>query len=176
MIRTTYFIVLGPLLVAGIGCSRAAPPLDLPESQRIRDVVDALDRAYGESDSVPFRSWNGKWIGTDCDTEIVLHRDGRVSLTEFGYGVDDYEGRFTIESDATITLDLKDYGSDWPRMSLYKDESSLLLIPADGKAGFLFGDRAGATVPNDAGTFWPMRQLPPAEAFPRKAAGNNSSP
>jgi len=159
------------LLFAGItavGCSNGEAPITslLPDSaERISNVQEILDAAFADSGGILFRSWDGRWIGMDSDTDIELHADGNVVLTEYGYAVSKYDGTYsiTVAADGTasdLRLSLKDYRGTWPVMAVYSDHSKLLLIPTDGSVGFVFGNRAGATVPDDSGSFWPFRQIP----------------
>lgn len=149
--------------LAVLGCSETPTTSVLPDSAEPTSQ-DALDTAFTESEAIRFLSWNGVWIGTDCDTEIELRGDGSVVLTEYGYGVDQYDGTYTVtansDGESEISLTLKEYQGSWPSMAVYTDQSELLLIPTEGEAGFVFGNRAGATVPSDAGSYWPFRQIP----------------
>jgi len=128
-------------------------------------VQEAFDAAFADSGGILFRSWDGRWIGMDSDSDIELHADGNAVLTEYGFAVSKFDGTYsiTVAADGTasdLRLSLKDYRGTWPVMAVYSDQSKLLLIPTDGSAGFVFGNRAGATVPDDAGSFWPFRQIP----------------
>jgi hypothetical protein len=99
----------------------------------------------------------------DCDTDIELRPDGHAVLTEYGYAVRKYHGTYSTAAGngtSELTLALNGYRGTWPTMSVYVDESEILLIPAKGPTGFVFGNRGGATVPGDAGSFWPFRQIP----------------
>ena len=94
----------------------------------------------------------------DSDTDIKLYAGGTVSLVEYGYAIAEYQGTYSIRDGSIIALTLAEYGS-WPKMVLARDGSFLQLTRADGRNDFRFGRRAGATVPGDAATFWPFRQI-----------------
>ena len=44
-------------------------------------------------------------------------------------------------------------------MKLKSDGTSLLLWPVDAEVGFVMGNRAGAYVPGDKGSYWPFREV-----------------
>ncbi len=48
-------------------------------------------------------------------------------------------------------------------MSLRKDLTSLLLVPAQNGNDFVMGNRGGATFTAGQDTYWPFRLLDPAE-------------
>jgi hypothetical protein len=121
--------------------------------------ADQFEGAIAKKGSVLFRSWNGKTIGTDCDTEITFFPGGNVEMVEYGIGVNHYTGNYAIAKDGKISAEFKDFGQPWPVMILGQDTKGLVLRRADGKKGFIFGNRGGATVPGDAGTFWPFRAV-----------------
>lgn len=165
--NTARFILL-VVAITAVGCSKDEKTITsvLPDSaERVSNVQHALDAAFTDSKRVLLRSWDGRWIGMDCDTDIELHADGKAVLTEYGYAVTKYDGTYSITTapegtPSELTLSLKDYRGTWPVMAVYTDQSKLLLIPTEGSAEFVFGNRAGATVPGDAGSFWPFRQIP----------------
>lgn len=130
-----------------------------PNAQRVHNLQEVLDGKLATSKSILFRSWNGVWIGTDCDTEIKLLPGGAAILTEFGDGVDAYNGTCSVGPASQLTLTLKNYVGTWPAMLVYQDGADLLLMPAGGPTGFVFGNRGGATVRGNAGSFWPFRQV-----------------
>lgn len=156
------------IAIIAVGCSKFEPPNTpiLPDSaERVSNVQNTLDAAFTDSQQILLQSWNGRWIGTDCDTNIELHADGNVVLTEYGYAISEYNGTYSITTAADgtaseLTISLKDYPGTWPVMAVYTDLSELLLMPTEGSAEFLFGNRGGATVPGGAGSFWPFRQIP----------------
>jgi hypothetical protein len=151
------------LLIALLGCKRA--PVEhvsvLPEdAQLVADADTALTEAFATEDPILFFSWDGRWIGMDCDTDIRLHGDGTATLTEYGYAVRKYAGTYSTDAGPELSLSLEDYPRAWPVMNVYSENSKLLLVPSDGSTDFVFGNRSGATVPGGAGSFWPMRQVP----------------
>jgi hypothetical protein len=140
------------------GCAGTPPEPLLPDSQRVQQVQDALDQEFEVARSLCFRSFNGRWIGTDCDSEIELRADGSATLTEYGYTVEAYAGSYRINPQSELVLNLKTYRGSWPAMALYRDHAGLLLAPASGPGGFVMGNRAGATVMG-GGSFWPFRLI-----------------
>ena len=141
--------------------SRTAAPevVDLSENFKVRNLREVLKAALSGSSAITFLSSNGRWIGTDCDTEIKLMADGTAHLTEYGYGVDSYDGTYSINKDSELTLSFKGYAAGWPAMRVYRDDSMLLLAPAHGSPRFIHGQRAAAYLPPGAGSFWPFRQI-----------------
>lgn len=159
--------ILFVIVIKNAGCSKTEDPTTsvLPDSAvRISNVQDALDAAFTDSQLILFQSWNGKWIGMDCDTNIELNVDGGVMLTEYGYAISEYNGTYSITTAAdstrsVLTIALEDYFGTWPAMAVYTDQSKLLLMPIDSSGGFIMGNRGGAYIPGDAGSFWPFRQI-----------------
>lgn len=119
-----------------------------------------MEEMFSRSKVVRFLSWKGKWIGTYCDAEIELSADGTTRLTEYGYGVDSYDGSYSIDDDdSELTLSLKGYSAGWPTMRVYRNNSLLLLASADRSVGFVCGQRSGGYLPAGAGSLWPFRQI-----------------
>ena len=160
--------ILVAIAITTVGCSEADKPVKsaLPDSaERVSNVQDALDATFSDSEKILLQSWNGRWIGTDCDTNVELHADGNVELTEYRYGISNYVGTYSITTavDGTaseLTMSLDGYLGTWPAMAVYTDRSEILLMPSEGSTEFTVGNRAGATVPEGAGSFWPFRQIP----------------
>jgi hypothetical protein len=63
-------------ILAGDAAERINPVTEPDWSDRIKLIG-----------SITFRSWGGKWIGTDCDTEITFLAGHEVIMTEYGNGV-----------------------------------------------------------------------------------------
>jgi len=121
--------------------------------------VSELHDRIQQNGSVTFRSWNGKWIGTDCDTEITLLPDQVAYMHEHGYSVSGYRGTYEIEPDGQVTIDFSGYGHEWPVMLLQRDSTSLLLKRKDSDPNFIMGNRGGASVSSGQGTYWPFRPV-----------------
>lgn len=157
-------------LLSVFGCSKAKQSHTefLPvTAERVSLIADVIEDTRSESDYVFFRSWNGRWIGTDCDTEIELHPNGIAVLIEYGYAVNKYDGTYSVNelsnndnNESELCLTFPEYEGEWPPMAVYREGSDLLLIPTDSSLGFAFGNRSGATIPGGSGSFWPFRQVP----------------
>ena len=157
--------MFGIAILLTAGCTQASRSSALPESaEAVDDPIAAIKDASASDGFISFRSWNGKWIGTDCDTEMELHSDGKAVLREYGYAIRTCVGTYAVTPAADeylprLTLQLNEYQNSWPKMVLYRDKSELLLMPSPDSTNFVFGNRAGATVPGDTGSFWPFRQI-----------------
>ena len=95
----------------------------------------------------------------DGDTEITFFPGDVVFLTEYGYAVIRYKGTYTIDPSGQIKMQLKKYRHEWPVMVLERDDVSLRLRPFRRGAGFIMGNRGGATTMGGQGHFWPFRPL-----------------
>jgi hypothetical protein len=159
-----YFILFAILSLAIAGCRSLTPSsptltssTELVRSQR-SPISDFQEQA-AHNGSITFRSWNGKWIGFDGDTDLRFLPDGRVEMIEYGVGVTVYSGRYQIGGTATLSVEFKDFDHPWPAMLLERDDKSLLLQRADGSNAFIMGNRMGATF-SGGGTYWPFRAIP----------------
>jgi hypothetical protein len=99
----------------------------------------------------------------DNDTEITFFASGAAHMFEWGFALASYSGRYRIQSDGRITVQFKDFDKGWPDMMLERDATSLLLRPIRSDAGFVMGNRGGATMPDSAGSYWPFRLLTGAD-------------
>lgn len=132
--------------------------------------VDPVDDAewtgrMAERDSITFRSWGGRWIGTDCDTDLTFFPNGKVEMIEYGDGVEHYQGTYSVDSSGSFFVRFRDLGDDWPIMMLDRDSVSLRLRPKHG-IGFFTRNRGGATIVAGKGSYWPFRPLT-ADAEPK---------
>jgi hypothetical protein len=118
-----------------------------------------LETMIARQGSVTFRSFDGKWIGIDGDTDLTFMPNGALRMFEYGYGVSGYRGTYKIDSAGRVTVRLPTFGHAWPAMWLQKDATSLLLTPARDGNGFVMGNRGGATFVQGQGTYWPFRPL-----------------
>jgi hypothetical protein len=115
-------------------------------------------REYG---SITFRSWNGEWIGTDCDTDLTFVSDSAAHLLEYRDGIVHYEGTYHIEPNGEVTLRFENRPSGWPVMLLERDTTSLLLRPRWGHLGGVIGPGRGDPLMDGEGSFWPFRPVAP---------------
>lgn len=162
-------LLIGPallLLFFGPGCERSAQPpvAATPSTHRTPPAQPAVavsgavfKQLVAQRGSITFRSWEGKWIGTDCDTDLKFQPGGTVILTEYRYAVDHYRGTYDIDAKGVVTVKLSKYASSWPVMLAQRDPSSLLLQPVSGQQGFSLGGGAGATISSGQGNYWPFR-------------------
>ncbi len=125
-------------------------------------TADDLTELIAARGSVTFRSWGGKWIGTDCDTDITFLPNQVAYMIEYGVGVKSYKATYSVDSTGQVTLRLKDFGHKWPVMILDLDAVSLRLRPTRG-GGLVMGNRGGATVIGGQGSYWPFRPISPNE-------------
>ena len=109
--------------------------------------------------SITFRSWNGKAIGMDCDTDLTFFPRGTVHMWEYGYVPTSYRGTYELSTTGRITVHFKNFPQGWPAMSLERDRQSLLLRPEDPSVSFMMGSRGGATMPGGGARYWPFRML-----------------
>jgi hypothetical protein len=121
-----------------LGCSSTPePPHLLPESQRLRNVQQALNETFSRARSLYFLSYDGQWMGTDGDSAIELHADGTAVLTHYGQaGREEYRGQYTINTDSELEMSFRDSlpayrAGKWPAMGVYRDHVSLLLAPQE---------------------------------------------
>lgn len=144
-------IALGGL----IGCKSPATPTAV-EQDRASAIAEFKTKLATEG-NVGFLSWNGKWIGMDGDTRLQFRPSGFATMTEYGYGVQEYVGTYQIDANNVVTLMLPDFKPGWPTMVLEKDATSLLLRPKDGDTRFIMGTRGGAVTNAADGSYWPFR-------------------
>jgi len=131
-------------------------------SKRIIKISDVVNPIIEEQKEVTFASWNGEWKGMDCDTEITLKPDSKVEMTEYGYAVQTYEGKYKIlisddGKHSAVFFEFDDSDAYMEPLVVYKSNDDLLLIPALGSNTFAMGNRSGAVVPS-GDSFWPFRQ------------------
>jgi hypothetical protein len=97
--------------------------------------VVAFEDLMRRDGALAFRSWEGKWIGMDSDTDLRFFPGGKVEMVEYGLGVVDYEGTYRLDFDGLLTATFEGYGR-WPVMRLGSDERSLVLSRSDGRKGW----------------------------------------
>jgi len=112
---------------------------------------------------VTFRSFGGKWIGMDGDTDLTFLPNGAVHMFEYGDAVTGYYGTYAFDPGGNITLQLPTFGHGWPVMSMRKDATSLLFVAARDGNDLVMGNRGGATLAPTQGKYWPFRSLALAE-------------
>jgi hypothetical protein len=121
----------------------------LPDfSDRALDAEMTLGEAFSDAESIVFRSFNGEWQGFDCDTDIELKRDGDAIVTAYRNAIKRVECSYSIQDGRVLVVNIVDARLDWPSMFLLRDDTTLLLYPADSK-----------TLQGDSAIYWPLRQL-----------------
>jgi len=145
--------------LATFALASCGSPSDIPTQESVSGPVAEFRGHIQRSGSVTFRSWNGKALRMDSDTELTFFSGNAVHMFEWGYTLTSYSGRYELEPDGRITVQLKGFRERWPEMLLDRDTNSLLLRPADAAQGFVMGTRGGAYVPGDKGSYWPFRIL-----------------
>jgi hypothetical protein len=133
-------------------------PPQLPQNaQRVEAAQKAIDDLLVRNKELSFISRDGKLYRMDSDSEIVLTTNHLVKVVEYGYGLKEYTGQYTVDTNGVISLTLKRYHSSWPRMALWVSGASYYLHPISGRFGFTMGDRAGAYQTPAMKPFWPFK-------------------
>ena len=118
-----------------------------------------LDLLLSKQKEVTFVSRAGKMYGMDSDTELTFLPGRKVHLTEYGFAVADFEGVFTTDAEGSISLQLEKRRFPWPLMVLQFAKGEYYLHTKAGAAGFVMGNRAGATESSDMKPFWPFKLM-----------------
>ena len=141
----------------------------LPASAKPVPNADSLftDR-FRTHDRIVFRSFNGRWVGTDCDAEIRLFPDRKAILTAYGVGVTHYDADYSygpIQDNQSATVQFTFTGQavddsplEFPKLQLYVDGSELILVPAEGTNGYVRVDDP-IDPRNLEGLNWTFRQV-----------------
>ena len=149
-------VIFALVLAAVVGCGS---PSDVPAQNPLLGPVSEFQGRIQRNGSVTFRSWNGKALRMDSDTEMTFFPNNAVHMFEWGLTLASYGGRYEIQPRGRITIHLEGFNERWPDMLLERDGTSLLLRPADAAQGFVMGTRGGAVIPGDKGSYWPFRML-----------------
>jgi hypothetical protein len=148
MLTSLQLVVVALAISAVAGCES---PSDVPMQNPPPSPVSEFQSHLQGNGSITFRSWNGKALRMDSDTEMTFFPKSVVHMFESGYTLASYSGRHEIQPDGRITVQLNGFNERWPEMLLDRDATSLLLRPADAAQGFVMGTRGGAYVPGDKG-------------------------
>ncbi len=148
-------ILLVPLIGLSACSKKSADVTPAAEdASRIEDVRSEMARAEGWRTT--FVSRGGEYEGMDSDSSISFLDGGRVTMSEYGIGPTNYNGTYGVDAGGVITLHLKNYPGDWPKMILRKIDGRFLLFRADGATHLAFGGRGGAVETSDMKPFWPF--------------------
>lgn len=104
-------------------------------------AVAALQERLAREGSVILRSWKGRWIGTDVDTDFQLLRDGRVKIVDYDEDVDTHHARCRLTPEGLLRIE------GWPDLALGADGKDLQLRPL------------GPASSKGEG-YWPFRSIP----------------
>jgi|GEM_PF-3545049 len=150
----------GPVVLVVLACTtgcqsqqRATEIQADSAAQSKPEMIAEFHSLLAKSEKIKFRSWNGEWFGTDCDTDIVFLPDEAVEVTEYRYVDVSYKGTYELGDDGSVSLRLIGLNTAWPAMVLAKDAKSLLLRPRDPKQGSVSSDHL-------RGRCWPFRVIP----------------
>src|SRR5665213_1647119 len=162
--RTLFTLQL--VLIAGCASSSASSPTSA-RSSRVVPPVRVLNSAFQEQiehdGSLTFRSWNGRRLGMDDDTELRFLPNAKVEMIEYGFGVRGYRGTYQLDDAGKLTTDFEQLEHPWPAMLLERDDKSLILLRGDGMNVLPTGGHTGAILPDGAGKYWPFRMVPSSQ-------------
>jgi hypothetical protein len=143
-------------LLAGLGSCRHEPEAT-PGSGILDEPgppLEAFRRRIDREGTIVFRSWEGRFIGTDCDWDLQFLPEGRIKMIENGEGVEIYRGTYRMDDRGTIETSFDRFPRPWPAMVLERDARSLFLRPRDAWYG-------GPEVSGRAPDLWPFRPISP---------------
>jgi len=140
--------------------ARDASPGDAPttDASSVAPIAE-FDDVIHRDGVILFRSWNGNFIGTDCDTDLRFMPDFHAEMDEYGQKVATYKGTYQIDANGEITVAFIGFEHTWPAMLIRRDATSLELVPDSGDKQFVMGNRGSTTLPSNAGTYWPFRPI-----------------
>ena len=133
-----------------------------PGTENVLPPPASLDEGIRAQGSVIFRSWNGRWRGTDIDTDIQFLPANKVKVIEYGEGVETYRGTYRLSEDGDVTVSLEGYRGSCPAMVLRRDARSFFLLPKNPEAKPAIRDRFTVLSEISPG-FWPFRHIPKQE-------------
>lgn len=124
------FAIIG-VLACMTACT--APPVSSPPRAGHLSNAEVLRHISAHSAGASFLSHNGQWQGTDCDRRITFTKDGGVKVTNYGYGVDHYQGTWQADATGAIRVSLRGYHAPWPVTYLYTGRRGAFLL-ASGRS------------------------------------------
>jgi hypothetical protein len=151
-IQLTAALAAGCLLLVAICCLYRAARANPATAADVNDLI-------GKRGSLTFRSWDGRWIGTDCDTDITFLPDQVVYIIESGIVVQQFKGTYRIDAGGEVTIRLDDPRKKWPIMLLDRDTLLLRLRPQRRSLSFLKSDWHEATIWDGKNSYWPFRPV-----------------
>jgi hypothetical protein len=151
------------ILLATTGCQQSARNIahtdDVPTDANSVSSIAEFDDVIHHDGVILFRSWNGHFIGTDCDTDLRFMPNLHVEMVEYGRKIATYKGTYQIDDKGQITVSFAGFDHPWPAMLIRRAATSLELVPASSGNEFVMGNRGNTTLPSNAGTYWPFRHI-----------------
>ncbi len=151
---------LGPVVLVVFACTtgcqsqqRATEIQADSAAQSKPEMIAEFHSLLAKSGKIKFRSLNGEWFGTDCDTDIIFLPGDAVAVMEYRYVDVSYKGTYHLGDDGAVSLRLVGLNTAWPAMALARDAKSLLLRPQDSKLSPASSDHL-------RGRYWPFRVIP----------------
>ena len=161
--RTIAISILCAMLAAA-GCKRSVVPQPLP-----LESVEAS--ALIRDTPIVFLSWDGKWMGTDIDTELTLNPDGTATVSYYGYAHNKIAATWKIDGDqllisAPFTQLIEMPGAkDWPPLTVKKRNHKLVLVPTRQTEALKYSGVSG----------WPLAEID-AGSLGQRAANEIAAP
>ena len=158
-VRQAFFnkVIIGLIVALAVACQSAG---SIRAEKTTSAAVSAFQNYIQSKGSITFRSWNGKALRMDSDTELVFFQNSSVYMLEWGITLTRYSGTYQVQPNGQIKIQLINFErKDWPDMVLESDLDSLLLRPVNPNQGFVMGNRGGATLFKKHGSYWPFRML-----------------
>src|SRR2546427_12171191 len=93
-----------------VGCEQTTS--DLGSANPPAAGVSNFNDRIAKDGLLTFRSWSGKLLRTDSDTEITFLPEQRVHMTEYGYVVNSYDGAIASTPAERSRLSSKNSGTN----------------------------------------------------------------
>jgi len=151
------------ILLASTSCQQSARDAShgnsFPTETNTESPITEFDDVIHHDGVILFRSWNGHFIGTDCDTDLRFMPALHAEMVEYGEKVATYKGTYQIDDKGQITVSFAGFDHPWPAMLIRREATSLELVPASSSNEFVMGNRGSTTLPSNAGSYWPFRHI-----------------
>jgi hypothetical protein len=127
-----YAQLLGPvsLLMLLAGCQTVITSVASKRAENPAAVTEFESR-IAKSGSVTFRSWSGRALRSDNDTELTFLLNNAVHMFQWGLALRSFTGTYALEPGGRVTLEFKGYEKKWPHMVLDQALGSLELEPEE---------------------------------------------
>lgn len=140
------------VLAFAIGCQYQPLATHAVTTQNRAEILTEFHELLAKKVKVVFRSWNGKWIGTDCDTDVIFRPAEVVEVVEYRDAIARYEGKYSLDDDGVASLWFEGLSEPWLALVLERDSKSFLLRLNDSKQGLVNGYRRWDG-------YWPFRAI-----------------